>query len=60
MAHDVSVEIANPSALDVSNIQPPIVILALPKLVELTSPDRYVFNPLLDYTLETRRRHPDR
>jgi hypothetical protein len=98
--HRVSVEIANPNALDVSNIQPPIVILpmsawnkmsqkglrfalklspeifvvqirtgssteddlrrrwpeyveaptsaarlAVPKLVELTSPYRYVFNP---------------
>jgi hypothetical protein len=113
--HRVSVEIANPHALDVSNIQPPIVILPMsawnkmsqkglrfalklspdiyvvqirtgsrteddltrrwpdyveaparaahlpvPRLVEVNSPYRYVFNPLLDYILRVKGEHPDR
>jgi amino acid transporter len=113
--HRVSLEIANPYALDVSNIQPPIVILPMsawnkmsqkglrfalkmspdifvvqvrtgsstegdlsrrwpeyveaptsaahlpvPRLVEVSSPYRYVFNPLLDYILDMKRLHPDR
>jgi len=111
----VAIEIANPKSLDVSNIQPPIVILPMrewnkmsqkglrfalklspdifvvqvrtgdageddlsdqwfdrveapsraahlpvPRLVPLTSPYRHVFNPLLNYILETKRSHPDR
>ena len=111
----VAVEIANPSPLDVTNIQPPIVIipmsqwnrmsqkglrfalklsrdilvvqvragaesegdlserwpelveaparrahLPVPTLVTLASPYRHVFNPLIDYILETKRAHPDR
>jgi hypothetical protein len=111
----VALEIANPKPLDVSNIQPPIVILPMrewnkmsqkglrfalklspdifvvqvrtgdareddlhdrwcervetparaahlpvPQLVALTSPYRHVFNPLLNYILETKRTHPDR
>jgi amino acid transporter len=113
--HAVSLEIANPLPLDVTNIQPPIVIipmsqwnkmsqkglrfalklspdifvvqvqagapaesdlsgrwpdyveaptarahLPVPKLVTIASPYRHVFNPLLDYILEMKRRHPDR
>jgi amino acid transporter len=113
--HAVSVEIANPLPLDVTNIQPPIVIipmsqwnkmstkglrfalklspdilvvqvqagasseddltrrwpeyveaparaahLPVPRLVTIASPYRHVFNPLLDYILETKRTHPDR
>ena len=34
--------------------------LATPRLVTLASPYRHVFNPLLDYILETKRQHPDR
>jgi amino acid transporter len=34
--------------------------LPLPHLVELESPFRHVFNPLLDYVLEMKRRQPDR
>ena len=111
----VAVEIANPFPLDVTNIQPPIVIipmsqwnrmsqkglrfalklsrdifvvqvqagaesegdlsgrwpefveaparrahLPVPTLVTLASPYRHVFNPLIDYILETKRSHPDR
>jgi amino acid transporter len=111
----VSLEIANPHALNVANIQPPIVILpmttwnkmsqkglrfalklsadifvvqirtgnaieddlsarwaeyvegptraaglAVPQLVVVPSPYRHVFNPLLDYILDMKRRHPDR
>jgi amino acid transporter len=111
----VALEIDNPSPLDVSNIQPPIVIvpisawtkmsqkglrfalklsrdifavqvraggageddltrrwheyvetparragLPVPRLVTIESPYRHVFNPLLDYILETKRQHPDR
>jgi amino acid transporter len=113
--HAVSLEIANPLPLDVTNIKPPIVIipmsqwnkmsqkglrfalklspdifvvqvqagataesdlsgrwpdfveaptagahLPIPKLVTIASPYRHVFNPLLDYILEMKRRHPDR
>jgi amino acid transporter len=111
----VSVEIVNPRPLDVSNIQPPIVILPMrvwnkmsqkglrfalklspdirvvqvrageqgeddltrrwsayvetptraanlptPRLVTIESPYRHVFNPLLDYILQTKHEHPDR
>ncbi len=111
----VAIEIANPNPLDVSNIQPPIVILPMrewnkmsqkglrfalklskdifvvqvrtgdasendlaerwserveaptrmahlaePRLVPLDSPYRHVFNPLLDYIVDAKRRHPDR
>ncbi|HEX7136998.1 MAG TPA: APC family permease [Vicinamibacterales bacterium] len=113
--HRVSIEIANPHALNVTNIQPPIVILpmnawnkmsqkglrfalklspdifvvqiragnkteddlarrwpqyveaptkaahlATPQLVVVPSPYRHVFNPLLDYILDLKQRHPDR
>lgn len=113
--HRVSIEIANPHALNVTNIQPPIVILpmnawnkmsqkglrfalklspdifvvqiksgnkteddlarrwpeyvegptkaahlATPQLVVVPSPYRHVFNPLLDYIVDMKRRHPDR
>ncbi len=34
--------------------------LPTPRLVTLPSPYRHVFNPLLDYILETKRQHPDR
>jgi hypothetical protein len=34
--------------------------LARPRLVEVDSPYRHVFNPLLDYVLDMKRRHPDR
>jgi hypothetical protein len=34
--------------------------LAIPSLTTIESPYRHVFNPLLDYILETKRRHPDR
>jgi len=114
--HRVSLEIANPQPLNVTNIQPPIVILPMnawnkmsqkglrfalklspdifvvqiqtgnsktdgdlarrwhdyvetptrsahlptPQLVVVPSPYRHVFNPLLDYILEMKRRHADR
>jgi amino acid transporter len=113
--HRVSIEIANPHPLNVTNIQPPIVILpmnawnkmsqkglrfalklspdifvvqiqagnqteddlarrwpeyveaptkaahlATPQLVVVPSPYRHVFNPLLDYIVDMKRRHPDR
>jgi amino acid transporter len=34
--------------------------LATPQLVVVPSPYRHVFNPLLDYILDMKRRHPDR
>src|SRR5262249_9693036 len=34
--------------------------LPVPRLVTIESPYRHVFNPLLDYILEAKRRHPDR
>jgi len=34
--------------------------LPIPRLTTIESPYRHVFNPLLDYILETKRRHPDR
>jgi hypothetical protein len=34
--------------------------LPLPHLVEVDSPFRHVFNPLLEYVLETKLQHPDR
>src|SRR5215471_8690516 len=34
--------------------------LSVPHLVEVESPFRHVFNPLLDYVLEMKRRNPDR
>jgi hypothetical protein len=34
--------------------------LPVPRLVTIESPYRHVFNPLLDYILETKRQHPDR
>lgn len=34
--------------------------LPVPRLVEVDSPYRHVFNPLLDYVLDMKRRHPDR
>jgi len=34
--------------------------LPLPHLVEVDSPFRHVFNPLIDYVLDMKRRHPDR
>jgi len=34
--------------------------LATPRLVVVPSPYRHVFNPLLDYILDMKRRHPDR
>jgi amino acid transporter len=34
--------------------------LPVPTLVTLASPYRHVFNPLIDYILETKRAHPDR
>lgn len=113
--HRVSIEIANPAPLNVTNIQPPIVILPMsawnkmsqkglrfalklspdifvvqiragnvseddlaqrwpecveapthaahlptPQLVIVPSPYRHVFNPLLDYILEMKQRHPHR
>ena len=113
--HRVSIEIANPAPLNVTNIQPPIVILPMsawnkmsqkglrfalklspdifvvqiragnvseddlaqrwpecveapthaahlptPRLVIVPSPYRHVFNPLLDYILEMKQRHPHR
>jgi amino acid transporter len=111
--HRVSVEITNSRPLDVSNLQPPIVILPMsawnhmsqkglrfalklspdivvvnvrtgkranlirrwpdfvdaptraadlpvPNLVVIPSPYRHVFNPLLDFILDLKRRHPDR
>ncbi len=111
----VSVEIRNPMPLDVSNIQPPIVIVPMrewnkmsqkglrfalklspdiivvqvrageqgegdlarrwaeyveaptraanlptPRFAAIESPYRHVFNPLLDYILQTKREHPGR
>ena len=111
----VAAEVANPTPLNVTNIQPPIVIIPMkewnkmsqkglrfalklspdifvvqvragdiaegdlstqwgvdveaptrgahlptPQLVTITSPYRHVFNPLLDYILQTKRKHPDR
>ncbi|HJZ77834.1 MAG TPA: hypothetical protein VKE51_39165, partial [Vicinamibacterales bacterium] len=111
----VSLEIANPQSLDVTGIQPPIVILPMsawnkmsqkglrfalklspdifvvqirtgnklehdltrrwpelveaptkearlptPQLVVVESPYRHVFNPLLEYILDMKQRHPDR
>ena len=113
--HRVSLEIANPQSLDVTGIQPPIVILPMsawnkmsqkglrfalklspdifvvqirtgnklehdltrrwpelvevptkaarlptPQLVVVESPYRHVFNPLLEYILDMKQRHPDR
>jgi len=34
--------------------------LATPQLVTITSPYRHVFDPLLDYIMQTKRNHPDR
>jgi amino acid transporter len=113
--HTVSLEIANPLPLDVSDIHPPIVVipmrewnkmsqkglrfalqlspdiyvvqiqagergeddldrrwrdyvelpakragLPVPHLVEVSSPYRHVFNPLLDYIQGVKAQHPDR
>jgi hypothetical protein len=32
----------------------------VPQLVEVDSPYRHVFNPLLDYVLDAKKRHPER
>ncbi len=113
--HTVAREIENPLSLDVSNLQPPVIIVPMkewnkmsqkglrfalkvspdifvvqiragdkaeddlerrwamyveqptraarlptPQLVTLSSPYRYVFNPLLDYILQMKRQYPDR
>jgi amino acid transporter len=111
--HRVSVEITNPRPLDVTSLQPPIVILPMsawnkmsqkglrfalklssdvivvnirtgkkanlirrwpdfvdaptkaaglpvPQLVVIPSPYRHVFNPLFEFILDVKRRHPDR
>jgi hypothetical protein len=34
--------------------------LPSPRLVQLNSPYRHVFNPLLDYVVTTKKEHPDR
>lgn len=113
--HTVALDIENPLSLDVSNLQPPVIIVPMkewnkmsqkglrfalkvspdifvvqiragdkaeddlerrwamyveqptraarlptPQLVTLSSPYRYVFNPLLDYILQMKRQYPDR